>query len=436
MAHIRYFYLILLTFSFVSLEASENPILGAAGYNHTCATDRAGRLFCWGSNGNGPLGLGEPITRSTPVAVKLPKDRRVTNLFAGYLHTCVLYDNNDLSCWGSNTYGQLGLGTTSSSVGDAFNQTPDKLPPVDLGTDRKIKKVAIGESHVCSLFEDGRVKCWGQNDYGGLGLGDVKKRGQSPLDMGKALPDLDLGNNRVMDIGAGAGFSCALFEDKSVRCWGNYYSIGSGGTSHIGLAPSNMGANLKALNLGMDAKVESLSVGFRHTCALLTSGKVKCWGIANEGSLGVGPVNSAVIGDSTSEMGENLRAVDLGDTPNVIGLAAGDNNTCALFENHAIKCWGHNNVGTLGLGDQRSRGVVTSDMGNNLPFINLGRLAQVTSIAKGSYHNCVVLGTDVLKCWGYNIHSQLGNGSTINLGTTHEQMGDNLKMMTFPTEED
>jgi alpha-tubulin suppressor-like RCC1 family protein len=172
-----------------------------------------------------------------------------------------------------------------------------------------------------------------------------------------------------------------------------------------------------------------VSVGEGHTCAILDDKSVKCWGSNSSGQLGLGDKNNR--GDNSGEMGDNLPAVDLG-TGRVATVvsARGYFHTCALLDDTSVKCWGsregENNQGALGLGDRETRGDESGEMGDNLPAVNLGTGRVATVIFSGSYHNCAILDDTSLKCWGWNYYGQLGLGHTNIRGRNSWDMGDNL----------
>ena len=406
----------------------------AGGYMHTCATN-GDSLYCWGSNTYGQLGTGKTNPESRPVKIPLPANRTVKFLSAGFYNTCVVYNNDSVSCWGNNDNGQLGLGRQETIFGNTSATRASNLSPISLGTTKKVLGIAAGGPHTCVLFNDGSLKCWGLNGSGQLGLGDILTRGKKASEMGNGLPFVDLGGEKVIDVKASGIRTCALFEDRRLRCWGGYSAIGSGGNVNLGTLKSQMGTNLKPVSLGAGALVEGFSVGNYHTCALLKDNRVKCFGQDFSGSLGQGNPTTTVIGDSVEEMGDNLPPVNISDGLRIIQITAGYLGSCALLENHATKCWGSNNYGTLGVGDTRNRGMARDEMGDNLPFVDLGRFARVESILRSGYHTCARLSNDEIKCWGWGYYGQTGTGvigDSTNIGTTPGSMGDNLKPVVYP----
>jgi alpha-tubulin suppressor-like RCC1 family protein len=134
-------------------------------------------------------------------------------------------------------------------------------------------------------------------------------------------------------------------------------------------------------------------------------------------------------GDQPGEMGNNLRIVDLGSGRTALAVSAGETHTCALLDNHKVKCWGGNDMGQLGLDSTVGRGQSPADMGDNLPPVNLGTGRTALAIATGSWHTCAVLDTHQLKCWGTNTHGEIGQDDlNNNLGDGYVGMTDLMEM--------
>jgi alpha-tubulin suppressor-like RCC1 family protein len=143
-----------------------------------------GNLTCWGDNAVGQLGIGDTLTRGNfpnqlgdamPLLM-LGNGRKVISFSSADGHRCAALDNGDLKCWGYNSNGQLGLGEASPR-GTGPNQMGDALPRVDLGLDRVARSVSVRRGATCALLDNGMVKCWGVNNYGQLGLGDTNGKG-------------------------------------------------------------------------------------------------------------------------------------------------------------------------------------------------------------------------------------------------------------------
>ena len=268
---------------------SVSPLLAVNG-NHTCFSTALGTLECWGENNYGQLGLGDFIDRGTAPgpstgmgadlpAVSLGTNRYPTFIALGYWHSCAILDNGSVKCWGANTFGQLGLGSSATEVGGSPGDMGDNLPSVNLGNFQAVA-LSLGYSHSCALSNQGTVKCWGKNSEGQLGMGDTVNRGSSSNDMGDNLPAIDLGGHGALEISAGTSHTCALLDDHSIRCWGNnfYGQLGLGDIQNRGDVPEEMGAQLPGIQLGNGLTAQSVVSGGAYTCALLSSGAVKCWG--------------------------------------------------------------------------------------------------------------------------------------------------------------
>jgi hypothetical protein len=184
----------------------------------------------------------------------------------------------------------------------------DALAAVSLGTSREALDVAVGGYHACALLDDGTVKCWGIGSI--LGLGDTEFRGDEPGEMGDNLPAVDLGTGRrATSISAGGALTCATLDDGSLRCWGQntYGQLGLGDTASRGHLPGQMGDDLPAVELGSSRRVVGADPMGASACALLDDRAVKCWG---GGGLGLGDTESR--GDEPGEMGDDLPGVELG----------------------------------------------------------------------------------------------------------------------------
>jgi hypothetical protein len=172
--------------------------------------------------------------------------------------------------------GRAGLQT---GVDDASAEAPARTPYRALA-------VTTGRGQTCALLDDHRVKCWGFNDSAELGLGDTRRRGASPSDMGDALPAVDLGTGHTAKaISGGRYHTCALLDDDSVKCWGMRGFCGVAGdpsNGYIGDVPGEMGDALPALDLGPGRTAKLLASSYEISCAILDDGTASCWGARSD----------------------------------------------------------------------------------------------------------------------------------------------------------
>lgn len=359
-------------------------------------------------------------------------------------HACAILNDGSVKCWGNKLY--LGIGSEIDNRGDEAGEMGGFLPAVDLGPGRIVAQLAAGAQHMCARFNDGSVKCWGENGSGQLGLGSTLDRGLDLDNMGDALPEVDLGiGKKAVAIAAGGHHTCALLDGGDVKCWGlnSAGQLGLGNKLARGDGLFEMGEDLPVVDLGPGLKAAAISAGGDHTCALLTDGRLKCWGGNAHGQLGIG--STVAKGDGLGEMGANLPFVDLGSGKTAKAVSAGYFYTCAILNEDSVKCWGANDDGQLGQDNHVQLGDQTSEMGDKLPPVDLGTgntaVAISTSSGDGSYHHtCAILANGSLKCWGANNKGQLGldlkGGYDADMGDGDDpngEMGDNLPIVDLGT---
>ncbi|HMQ26635.1 MAG TPA: hypothetical protein PKA98_11660, partial [Acidimicrobiales bacterium] len=229
-------------------------------------------VVCWGEmDGAHTIGqhvVGDSIgddpgeMGSALVPVNLGPGHAVTDLSVSSTHACAIREDHSLVCWGENNDAQLGSETSVPAGLSA--PLPDDHPAVDLGTGRTARALATGGyHHTCALLDDDTVKCWGDNQRGTLGTGDVLRRGDEPGEMGDGLLPAALGPGRtVRDIALGDFHACAVLDDATVKCWGENQrgQLGIGDTFDRGDEPDELGDQLPAVDLGTPPDAPSLTV--------------------------------------------------------------------------------------------------------------------------------------------------------------------------------
>jgi hypothetical protein len=427
-------------------DANEQPGAPAtvrsisAGTEHSCAVLDDGGVVCWGANSEGQLGLGDTVSRggtpfesgSTLARIDLGTGRTATQVAAGGTHTCALLDTGQVKCWGENNVGQLGLGDALDR-GDASGEMGDALPAVDLGAGRTATAIAAGSQHTCAILDTAVLKCWGANGLGQLGLGNDQNRGDTGGEMGDALPVVNLGTGRtVTAVTTGLDHTCALLDTQQIKCWGgNYFGqLGYGDLTDRGDGANEMGGLLPTVSLGTGRTVQAVSAGLIHTCALLDTGQVKCWGGNSIGQLGQG--TDIDRGDDSGEMGDNLAVTDLGGGRRALAISAGGFHTCVLTTAGTVGCWGDNSDGQLGIGTNATRGDGAGEMGSALQFAAVSGTEKAVAVTAGNIHTCAVPESGGVRCWGLNGQGQLGTGDTASRGDGPGEMGDALVEVPLP----
>jgi len=339
----------------------------SAGGHHGCAVTIRGAAYCWGFGGNGELGVGfrspgpEPLASAqTPRAVVGGHSFALVS--AGVFHGCGLTPSHEAYCWGENSHGQLGDGSTTSS-----------LVPVPVTGGHQFVSVTVGFYHTCGLTTASAVYCWGNNEVGQLA---------TPSGSSSAVPVLVRGGDLLFQtVRAGLYHSCGVTSTQEAYCWGynQYGQVGNGTTSQAVTSPAPVAGGHSFVAVG---------AGFAHSCAVASDGTGYCWG---DGSL---------LGDgSFNGISATPRAVTGGPFATAdSALGVGQEHTCALTPAGAAFCWGHNTLGELGDGSTIDR-TTPVQVSGGLTF---------AAISVGHFVACGLTSAAVAFCWGDNVDGQLG----------------------------
>jgi alpha-tubulin suppressor-like RCC1 family protein len=374
-----------------------------AGDEHTCVLRSDQSVWCWGRNTSGQLGDGTTDSGGAPVRVMT--DRKLKAVAAGSSHTCAVADDTSVWCWGNNELGQLGGGMFDSAV------------PVQVTGLSSAAAVASGKSHSCALLQNGAVACWGQS-------------GPGQYADGRRIAD-------AKEIAAGGITTCVVGGDGTLSCWDR-------GTAEVLQLPPGV------------TGVAHVALGAEFLCITTLEGAVYCIGGTNEdGQLGrpgsptdmftpvmlpvpasaivAGAVFACVLAepregdggrnlwcwgeDADHQLADNT-GVDhptpfMTSYTGVAAAAGGIYHLCALSAAGGVTCSGFNGRGQLGNGHPTMQAK---------PAPAIDGLSGVTSIAAGENHTCAVAGGAVW-CWGANDRGQLGDGSLFDRGAPVRVLG-------------
>jgi len=236
--------------SFLIGSISDSVATGAA---HSCAIVGDGAVRCWGSNQFGQLGFASPATTTTPTLVS--GISTAVAITAGDSHTCVLLSNRQIRCWGYNGSGQLGNGSTQSSSA-----------PVAVSGISTAIEVSAGGEHTCALLLDGTARCWGRNNARQLGNLGSTTNSSVPVTVQQFTIPSSPPLSGITHIAAGGAHSCATLTGGGARCWGQntYGALGVGNTGTInGIASVALAAGEQAIRVaaGKDHSCVALSSG-------------------------------------------------------------------------------------------------------------------------------------------------------------------------------
>ena len=354
-----------------------------AGNAHTCGVN-AGRLWCWGHNAYLQVGDGTTINRFLPVTVGPEVDWSSISTYSSITavqrtSTCGIR-SGELWCWGRNTYGQLGDGTTGTGRDHA----------VRVGTAEDWNVVAMGNGHACGIKADGELWCWGRNGDGQVGNGTYTDR-TTPARIG--------GRTDWTSVATGSRHTCGV-AGGVLWCWGSNVSGQVGdSTTATRNAPTAVSAPFSGWT-SVSAGGDDLA-GAGHTCAIRSPGELWCWGRNTSGEAGLGAVTGTVV---------PLRVGAASDWKQV---DAGERHTCGLRGAGALWCWGYNASGQVGDGTTTQR-TTPVPVGSATDW----RTVTVAGTLFHGGHTCAIRGgSGQLWCWGSNLAAQFGDG-TISDGST------------------
>jgi alpha-tubulin suppressor-like RCC1 family protein len=301
------------------------------------------------------------------------------------VHTCAISTQGAIYCWGQSTVGDLG-----PNGGEDSTATP-VLPVVVTGLPAGSTPVAVaaGGAFTCALLSAGTIYCWGYNGYGQLGP-QGGPGGGTPVQL-TGLP----AGTKAIAVAAGELHACALLDNGTAYCWGDnqYGQLGPNGGS-------GGGTPAQVTGLPAGTRVVGLAAGTNHTCATLDDGKAYCWGLNEFAQLGP----NGGDGSNTPVVVAGL----LAPGTKAIGIAAGELHTCAVLDNGAAYCWGGDTVGQVG------PGFPSGGLDDPAPTLITGLPAgsKVVALASGGYHNCALLDSGQVYCWGFDADGQLGPAGT------------------------
>jgi serine/threonine protein kinase/alpha-tubulin suppressor-like RCC1 family protein len=323
----------------------------SAGGSTTCgALSNDAGVICWGA---------ASLTGAKLEGVLFSK------IAVGDGHMCGLTPSGEALCWGANSQGQLGDGSTT-----------ERAAPTAVRATQRFTEISVGAGHTCALTGDGTAFCWGGNKFGQLGDGSRSNRNRPVLVRSTA------GNQGFQSLAAGGSHTCGITRANKAYCWGDGFS------GQVGNAMQDFAVEPFAVKTTLAFR--SVVAGDRHTCGLTTSGRVYCWGENKQGQLGNETKDDRNVPDSTAT-DQVFRAI-----------AAGGQHTCGIATSRQLLCWGNNVDGRLGDGTRSSRIVpVVAASGQTFSLVSAG-----------SGHTCALTTRSQAMCWGGNARGQLGGGNT------------------------
>jgi alpha-tubulin suppressor-like RCC1 family protein len=353
------------------VTALPSPSGGSGGASHACAIDNGGALYCWGLNNAGQLGLGHTVFQAAPVRVD--SLQFYSKVSVGASHTCGILAAGSplgagtLRCWGLNSSGQLGIGSTTN-----------QLSPVTVGAGETFSEVSAGHSHTCAIRTGGELQCWGSNSDGQIGDGSLGGSLTSPVFVSSAAS--------FSRVSTGQFHTCGVAVGGALYCWG------SNSNGQIGNNGPTTSKYTVPILINSGTSYQQVATGNSHSCAITSSNQLRCWGLNSSGQLG----------DGSSSQRSTPQGIDTATSYQTV--AASNVSTCGISTTGVLKCWGENLSGQLGDGTTSNR--------SSPVIIDSGTL--YSSVGLGLQFSCGLTTSNVLKCWGLNSVAQLGNSRSIN----------------------
>ena len=333
----------------VGVENKEDLMLAKhiiGGFGYVCAVALDGRVYCWGSNSNGKIGSGNTSSALVPSAVKISGAlvgkviKQIEPSSAGN-HSCVIASDDKAYCWGHNGFGQLGNNNTVNSL------TPVAVDTAGVLASKTIKQIASGGISSCVIASDDKAYCWGSNNFGQLGNGNLKNSSTpTPVSTTGVLA-----GKTIKQITAGNSYFCVIASDDKAYCWGGGRrgALGNGSTLSLVISTPTPVSTTGVL---AGKTIKQITAGTEFTCAIASDDKAYCWGSNSSGQLG----NNSTI-NSGVPVAVNTSGVLAGKT--IKQISAGSSHTCAIASDDKAYCWGSNSSGELGNNSTINSGVPT-----------------------------------------------------------------------------
>lgn len=427
----------------VNFGTGRYPKSIVANYNGTSmyAILDNGTVASWGANGNGQLGTGNTVTQTTPTVINVG-GKTVKQIFTGSKSACAVTTDALLYCWGRNDYGELALGTgtvgttvstptqvnlgtgrtvyeakmadtvgigmdmlcvildnyalncagynVNGQLGDATTTNKHVLTSISLGSGVTAKKIYFliatsvdGSIGTCVIDNNNGLKCWGNNTYGKLGVGDTSyKYLPVSVNVGSGLTVKKLINSSTRYT------VCAILSDDSLKCWGENAGGQVGDNTYV-----NRSAPVSVM-VGVGRFVKNVFQFNNSWYAILDNNTLVSWGFNYRGQLGVGNTVDQITPQAVNLSGQLVSSIKTTDYLTCLATTTGN-----------VWCAGDNTYGSVGVG-------VTGGLYSSFAQVNLGSGRTATELYVYSNSVCSLLDNNTVKCWGSGLYGKMGSGSS------------------------
>ena len=389
----------------------------ALGEDHGCVIFDYGNVSCWGDNSKGQLGVGDTTDYATPQSVDLGEGRTALSITAGDYHTCAILDDATAKCWGDNSEGQLGTGNSN-----------DATTPALVSGGHSYATITAGSQHTCAILDTGAVYCWGDNSNGQLGDDTTTDKNQPTQIAGTGL--------QAISLSAGGSHTClvtsqGLADERTTKCWGDntYGQLGDSSNTDSSSPAWISNSNHVSITAGSD-----------HTCAIVEDGSMECWGRNSHTQLGQDSSVGTTAKNSPQEVmfgGISQTSSPVQSTTTATGVTSNASFDVKYLDADNWEASPTNGGAGYTTGDEITLLIGTTvidytinsnDLNtNNEIYVKLteGSLPYVKSMTLGKDLTCIIDSTDSIECVGDNYEGQIGVGYTSNYVTNLQSINVN-----------
>jgi alpha-tubulin suppressor-like RCC1 family protein len=346
-----------------------------------------------------------------------------TQIGGGWHNTCGLASNGKVYCWGRNQYGQLGNNNS------AITQS---LIPIAVDTSsasslygKTVKSIAVGSYHTCALATDNTINCWGYNTNGQLGNNDISiTKVFTPVQVNTTSGISSLYGKTIASIVASDRSTCALATDNTIHCWGGNDDGNLGNNSvTLSIVPTQVNTASGVSSL-YGKTIRSIAAAYYGACALATDNTVSCWGDNDYGEIGDNTYGTDRLVPTLVNTASGISSL-YGKT--VAAIAPASDHACALTSDGIVHCWGFNNATSwyrslLGINTYSTSYYPAPVLVNTTIGVSSLYGKTVTAISAGFTSSCALASDNTLHCWGQNDLGQLGVNDTVDTYVVPKQV--------------
>lgn len=378
------------------LDTNEYISQISLGGEHSALFTTDNRLFIWGNNDRGQLGIENITSQLSPIditaSLNLNNEEIIQSISLGQRHTGIFTTSNRIFVWGWNLYGHLGDGKRTSQ-----NLPVEITDKFVFDSEEFIEKIDFGYTHSALITSLGKVYIWGNNSSAQLGNGTIDNSAV-PINITSFFTLED--EERIVDISLGYVHSLALSSTGRIFGWGNNANgqIGDG-TNELHTRPLEIN---EFFNLNTNEKIIKISAGEFHSAAITSQGRLFTWGKNNYGQIGNNNlVKQLLPQDITSSFA-------LTDNDIFAYVTLGDSYSIAVTESKRIFIWGSLTDGFVTPEEGGDNFLVPYELTND---IELSPSERFISVSSGGEHTALITSKGRTLIWGMNQSGQLGDGT-------------------------